>query len=80
MGSSAEPAVPAYCRLRMLRKRPQVLGVDLNGSGSRSSDGIWRRTGEPPDNVEDAAAEPGLGGASLVSEQRPAQFLQCAFT
>ena len=30
MGSSPEPAVPAYSRLRMHRKRPQVLGVDLN--------------------------------------------------
>src|SRR5262249_35533290 len=30
-----EPAVPAYRRLRMLRKRPQVLGVDLNRSESR---------------------------------------------
>jgi len=29
MGSSPEPAVPAYSRLRLLRKRPQVLGVDL---------------------------------------------------
>jgi hypothetical protein len=30
MGSSPEPAVPAYSRLRMPRKRPQVLGLDLN--------------------------------------------------
>src|SRR5262249_35927431 len=35
MGSSREPAVPAYRRLRMPRKRPQVLGVDLNRSESR---------------------------------------------
>src|SRR5215813_6053228 len=35
MGSSPEPAVPAYRRLRMPRKRPQVLGVDLNCSESR---------------------------------------------
>jgi hypothetical protein len=34
MGSSPEPAVPAYSRLTMLRKRPQVLGVDLNRSES----------------------------------------------
>src|SRR5262249_51708262 len=34
MGSSPEPAVPAYRRLRMPRKRPQVLGVDLNCSES----------------------------------------------
>jgi hypothetical protein len=34
MGSSPEPAVPAYSRLRMYRKRPQVLGVDLNRSKS----------------------------------------------
>jgi hypothetical protein len=29
MGSSPEPAVPAYRRVRMPRKCPQVLGVDL---------------------------------------------------
>ena len=34
MGSSPESAVPAYSRLRMLRKRPQVLGTDLNRSES----------------------------------------------
>src|SRR5262249_35320980 len=34
MGSSPEPAEPAYRRLRMPRKRPQVLGVDLNRSES----------------------------------------------
>jgi hypothetical protein len=34
MGSSPEPAVPAYRRLRMPRKRPPVLGVDLNRSDS----------------------------------------------
>jgi hypothetical protein len=34
MGSSPEPAVPAYRRLRMARKRPQVLRVDLNRSAS----------------------------------------------
>src|SRR5215510_9698265 len=35
MGSSPEPAVPAYRRLRMPWKRPQVLGTDLNCSDSR---------------------------------------------
>jgi len=30
MGSSPEPAVPAYRRLRMPRKHPQLLGADLN--------------------------------------------------
>src|SRR5262249_268337 len=30
-----EPAVPAYRRLRMHRKHPQVLGADLNRSESR---------------------------------------------
>jgi len=35
MGSSPEPAVLAYGRLRMPRKLPQVLGVDLNRSESR---------------------------------------------
>src|SRR5262249_37186268 len=37
MGSSPEPAVPAYRRLRMLRKHPQVLGTDLNRSDSEPS-------------------------------------------
>jgi hypothetical protein len=32
MGSLPEPAVPAYRTLRMHRKHPQVLGVDLNRS------------------------------------------------
>src|SRR6516225_6024629 len=39
MGSSPEPAVPAYRRLRMPWKHPQVLGLDLNRSeraGTRS--------------------------------------------
>src|SRR5215475_6663970 len=35
MGSSPEPAVPAYRSLRMYRKRPQVLGLDLNRPESR---------------------------------------------
>src|SRR5262245_11490648 len=35
MGSPPEPAVPAYRRLRMPWKRPQVLGADLNRSESR---------------------------------------------
>jgi hypothetical protein len=30
MGFSPEPAVPAHSRDRMLRKRPWVIGVDLN--------------------------------------------------
>jgi hypothetical protein len=34
MGSPSEPAVPAYCRISMHRKRPQVLGIDLNLSES----------------------------------------------
>src|SRR5205823_13492640 len=39
MGPSAEPAMPAYRRLRMPWKHPQVLGLDLNRSeraGARS--------------------------------------------
>jgi hypothetical protein len=35
MGSSPEPAVPAYSRRRMPRKHPQVLGIDLNRSDGR---------------------------------------------
>jgi hypothetical protein len=34
MGSPPEPALPAYRRLRMLRKRPQVFGAALNRSES----------------------------------------------
>jgi len=34
MGSPPEPAGPVYCRLRMPRKRSQVLGADLNRSES----------------------------------------------
>jgi hypothetical protein len=35
MGSPSEPAVPPYSRFRMHRKRPQVLGLDLNRSEDR---------------------------------------------
>jgi hypothetical protein len=35
MGSPPEPAVPAYRRLRMPRKHPQVLGAVLNRSESK---------------------------------------------
>ena len=42
MGSSPEPAVPAYRRLRMRWKRPQVLGVDLNCSESGGASGTFR--------------------------------------
>jgi len=34
MGSSPKPAVPAYGRVRVHRKRPAVLGIDLNRSES----------------------------------------------
>jgi putative ABC transport system substrate-binding protein len=43
IGSSPEPAVPAYSRLRMPWKRPQVLGVDLNCSESTP----WARRCRP---------------------------------
>src|SRR5262245_46025569 len=39
MGSSPEPAVPAYGRVRVHRKRPAVLGIDLN----RSESSRWAR-------------------------------------
>jgi hypothetical protein len=39
MGSSPEPAVPAYGRVRVHRKRPAVLGIDLN-----RSDTGWTRS------------------------------------
>jgi len=46
MGSSPEPAVPAYRRLSMPWKHPQVLGLDLNRSeraGTRSGCARGRR-------------------------------------
>jgi hypothetical protein len=43
MGSPPKPAVPAYSRLRMHRKRPQVLGVDLNRSEIAAWGALWRR-------------------------------------
>src|SRR5262245_24947929 len=51
MGSSPEPVVPAYSRLRMPRKRPQVLGADLNRSES-SQAGVSRLYGhEDPERI-----------------------------
>jgi hypothetical protein len=51
MGSSPEPAMPAYSRLRMPRKRPQVLGADLNRSES-SQAGVSRLYGhEDPERI-----------------------------
>jgi hypothetical protein len=46
MGSSSEPAVPAYSRPRMHRKGSQLLGLDLNRSeraGTRSGCASGRR-------------------------------------
>src|SRR5262245_23803571 len=58
MGSSPEPAVPAYRRLRMPRKHPQVLGADLNRSElRRRAMGFGVRTGKPPGSGESAAAD-----------------------
>src|SRR5262249_6087230 len=63
-----EPAVPAYSRLRMHWKRPPVLGADLKCSelGLRNAPS-W------PAHLQ------GDGASGLVSEQMPAQILQCAF-
>jgi hypothetical protein len=47
MGSSPEPAVPAYSSLRMSRKRLQVLGVDLNRSESSGLQALRFGRGEP---------------------------------
>jgi hypothetical protein len=41
MGSPSEPAVPAYSRLSMHRKRPQVLVIDLKCSEMHLG-GSWR--------------------------------------
>src|SRR5207249_1462252 len=50
MGSSSEPAVPAYRRLRLLRKRPQVLGSriaetpkPLGSRGAKMADTLGAR-------------------------------------
>jgi hypothetical protein len=48
MGSSPEPAVPAYRRLTMPRKRPRVLGVDLNRSESGGQPACRTRLSPPP--------------------------------
>ena len=52
MDSSPEPAVPAYRRLRMPRKLPQVLGADLNRSESRRR----RCQHRCPSNLKDSTA------------------------
>src|SRR5262245_17688122 len=58
MGSSPEPAVPAYRRLTMPRKHPQVLGADLNRSDlRRRAMRFGVRTGKPPGSGESAAAD-----------------------
>src|SRR6516165_4849168 len=78
--SSPEPAVPAYSRLRMHRKRPQVLGVDLNRSESIGPMSGWGS--KPVALVEDkiSASSPkpdicaftGCGGVSLNAADRGA--------
>jgi hypothetical protein len=57
MGSPSEPAVPAYSSPRMPRKRPQVLGVDLNRSESTPWDSgvqsvLVKERFQPADLVE----------------------------
>jgi len=54
-GLPPKPAVPAYRRLRMARKRSQVLGVDLNRSES-SQAGVSRLYG----HEDPASASPSL--------------------
>src|SRR5215813_1023782 len=48
MGSPSEPAVPAYRRLRIPRKHPQVLGGDLNCSESMRRTACPRLSLPPP--------------------------------
>ena len=52
MGSSPEPAVPAYSRLRMLWKRPKVLGIGLNRpeSSGRPTASVYRASQRPRDD------------------------------
>jgi hypothetical protein len=67
MGSSPEPAVPAYRRLRMPWKRPQVLGVDLNRSESR---GVMQSLDFSP-----LIAPTDSSGGTFASLQRSAAIL-----
>ena len=57
MGSPSEPAVPAYRRLRVHRKLPQVLGLDLNRSEKPS--GETPPPGTPPFAIMERGAETG---------------------
>src|SRR5262249_53516869 len=53
-----EPAVPAYRRLRMPRKHPQVLGGDLNRSESSRQPACPRLSLAPPALRERRHREP----------------------
>src|SRR5215471_4929950 len=57
--------MPAYRRLRMPRKHPQVLGVDLNHSESR-----WRRAACPRGGPSGSWGYLPLGGGCALKESR----------
>src|SRR5258708_29269192 len=57
MGSPPEPGVPAYRSLSMPRKRPRVLGVDLNRSESRRWRDAAGHTAVCPTGVTEYLAE-----------------------
>src|SRR5207249_3482341 len=59
MGSSPEPAEPAYRRLRMPWKHPQVLGLDLN-----RSEISWLKS--------EAAGSPVFSSQSSAKQKKPA--------
>src|SRR5215831_2760366 len=64
MGSSPEPAEPAYRRLRMPWKHPQVLGLDLNRSeraGTRSGCARGRRHAYRHERLSPEVLEPVRG-------------------
>src|SRR5262249_8681402 len=58
MGSLPEPAVPAYSSLRMPRKRPQVLGVDLKCSESSRQPACPRLSLPPPSSWRTPPSQP----------------------
>src|SRR5258708_949194 len=67
MGSSPEPAVPAYRRVRVFRKLPQVLGADLNRSES-----WWERCRPPPVLPPQTIAQARYGKTAALRDFDPA--------
>src|SRR5262249_21925458 len=72
MGSSPEPAVPAYRRLRMSRKHPHVLGGDLNCSESARAGDLAADHGAHIRMIADGFSCPfGADFSSRLNQPRP---------